>query len=222
MVKRERITRTNSHALIGKYVYLRYLRDRNILSDRKLKQWNIDLSSVFGRTATVSGFEKLVGKIDQWLNGSIFPVPNKGDLSPKDKHIQKVASVFLGDDPISGQMHLDFKAYNFEHIPIETLSVVYQQFLHAEKRGPSQGAYYTPVYLVNFMLDELDSKKMLKKGMKVFDPACGSGAFIVQCFRRLIERELSTANRSKLKPSELKNLLVEHIFGIDMMKMRAV
>ncbi len=204
-----------SHALIGKYVYLRYLRDRDILSDRKLDQWNIDLSLVFGRNATVSGFETLVKKIDQWLNGSIFPVPTKGDLSPRNEHIKKVASVFLGDDPISGQMHLDFKAYNFEHIPIETLSVVYQQFLHAEKRGPSQGAYYTPVHLVNFMLDELDSKKVLKKGMKVFDPACGSGAFIVQCFRRLIERELSTASSSKLKPSELKSLLVEHIFGID-------
>ena len=204
-----------AHALIGKYVYLRYLRDRDILSDRKLEQWDIDLNSVFGRNANISSFQTLVEKIDQWLNGSIFPVPNKGKLSPQNKHIKKVASVFLGDDPASGQMHMDFKAYNFEHIPIETLSVVYQQFLHAEKRGPSQGAYYTPVHLVNFMLDELDSKKILKKGMKVFDPACGSGAFIVQCFRRLIERELSIAGKLKLKPSELKSLLVDHIFGID-------
>lgn len=204
-----------AHSLIGKYVYLRYLRDRDILSDRKLEQWNIDLNSVFGRDAAVSDFQTLVKKLDQWLNGSIFPVPTKGVRSPRDEHIKKVASVFLGDDPTSGQMHLDFNAYNFEHIPIETLSVVYQQFLHAEKRGPSQGAYYTPVHLVNFMLDELDSKEMLKKGMKVFDPACGSGAFIVQCFRRLIERELSTAGRLKLKPSELKNLLVDHIYGVD-------
>jgi type I restriction-modification system DNA methylase subunit len=204
-----------AHALIGKYVYLRYLRDRNILSDRKLEQWDFDLNSVFGRDATASGFQTLVKKLDQWLNGSIFPVPTEGKLSPRDKHIKKVASVFLGDDPTSGQMHLDFNAYNFAHIPIETLSVVYQQFLHAEKRGPSQGAYYTPVHLVNFMLDELDSKKMLNKGMRVFDPACGSGAFIVQCFRRLVERELSTSGRLRLKPSELKRLLVDHIYGVD-------
>ncbi len=204
-----------AHALIGKYVYLRYLRDRKILSDRKLEQWDFDLNSVFGRDATVSGFQTLVKKLDQWLNGSIFPVPTEGELSPRDKHIKKVASVFLGDDPTSGQMQLDFNAYNFAHIPIETMSVVYQQFLHAEKRAPSQGAYYTPVHLVNFMLDELDSKKMLKKGMKVFDPACGSGAFIVQCFRRLVERELSTSGRLRLKPSELKALLVDQIYGVD-------
>jgi len=210
------LPKQTAHSLIGKYVYLRYLRDRDILSDRKLKQWDINLSSVFGRNATVSGFQKLVKKLDQWLNGSIFPVPTEGTLSPEDKHIKKIASVFLGDDPTSGQMHLDFNAYNFGHIPIETLSMVYQQFLHAENRGPSQGAYYTPIHLVNFMLDELDSKKMLKKGMKVFDPACGSGAFIVQCFRRLIEREISASDKLRLKPSELRRLLVDHIFGVDL------
>ncbi|MCK5541498.1 MAG: N-6 DNA methylase [Desulfobacterales bacterium] len=212
------LPKQTAHSLIGKYVYLRYLRDRDILSDRKLEQWHIDLNSVFGRNATVSSFQTLVKRIDQWLNGRIFPVPTRGDLSPQDLHIKKVASVFLGDDPSSGQMHLDFldfKAYNFEHIPIETLSVVYQQFLHAEERGPSQGAYYTPVHLVNFMLDELDSKEILKKGMKVFDPACGSGAFIVQCYRRLIERELSKSGRLRLKLAELKSLLVDHIFGVD-------
>ncbi|MDA3791852.1 MAG: N-6 DNA methylase [Desulfobacula sp.] len=209
------LPKQTAHSLIGKYVYLRYLRDRDILSDRKLEQWNIDLNSVFGRNATVSSFQILVNRIDQWLNGSIFPVPTKEDLSPQDGHIKKVASVFLGDDPTSRQMHLDFKAYNFEHIPIETLSVVYQQFLHAEERGSSQGAYYTPVHLVNFMLDELDSKKMLKKGMKVFDPACGSGAFIVQCYRRLIERELSKSGRFRFKPEELKSLLIDHIYGVD-------
>ncbi len=204
-----------AHSLIGKFVYFRYLRDRDILSDRKLEQWNIDLNSVFGRKATFSGFRILVEKIDKWLNGSVFPIPTKGMGVPSDNHIQKVASVFLGDDPVSDQMHLDFRAYNFEHIPIETLSVVYQQFLQAEKRGSEQGAYYTPVHLVNFMLDELDSKKRLVRGMKVFDPACGSGAFVVQCFRRLIERELSLKNKCKLKPSELKSLLVKHIFGVD-------
>jgi len=31
--------RNTAHALIGKYVYLHYLKDRGILSDRKLSQW---------------------------------------------------------------------------------------------------------------------------------------------------------------------------------------
>ena len=40
---------------------------------------------------------------------------------------------------VSGQTHLDFRRYDFAHIPIETLSVVYEQFLHAEDRGKNKG-----------------------------------------------------------------------------------
>ena len=214
-LRTQKLTKNTAHALIGKYVYLRYLRDRKILSDRKFEQWNIKPKSVFGRNATVSGFHGINKKLDEWLNGTIFPIAKRGKSAPKSEHIKKVASTFCGDDPASGQMHLDFEAYNFEHIPIETLSMVYQQFMHAEGRGRSHGAYYTPVHLVNFMLDELDNKQPLTKGMKVFDPACGSGAFLVQCYRRLIERELQPRPDKNLKPSELRRLLTSHIFGLD-------
>ena len=214
-LRTQKLTKNTAHALIGKYVYLRYLRDRKILSDRKFEQWNIKPKSVFGRNATVSGFHGINKKLDEWLNGTIFPIAKRGKSAPKSEHIKKVASTFRGDDPASGQMHLDFKAYNFEHIPIETLSMVYQQFMHAEGRGRSHGAYYTPVHLVNFMLDELDNKQPLTKGMKVFDPACGSGAFLVQCYRRLIEREIQPRSDKNLKPSELRRLLTSHIFGLD-------
>ena len=38
------LPRATSHALIGKYVYLHYLRDRGILSAKKLERWGIDES----------------------------------------------------------------------------------------------------------------------------------------------------------------------------------
>ena len=214
-LRKKGLDRKCAHSLIGKYVYLRYLRDRDIISDRKLIQWGVDLKSIFGRDATVEGYNGLIEKLDQWLNGGIFPFPSEGDDAPQDIHIKKIASTFLGDDMSSGQMYFDFKAYNFEHIPIETLSIVYQQFLHSEERGRSQGAYYTPLHLVNFILAELDGKLALNAGMKVLDPACGSGAFIVQCYRMLIEKEMAAKGTIKLNPLELKSLLTQSIFGID-------
>ncbi len=134
------LPRHSAHPLIGKYVYLNYLRDRNILSDRKFEQWEIEPESVFGRNATLKGFFSIVDRLDEWLNGALFPIPPSGKNAPRLKHIQMVASTFAGDDLESGQMHLDFKAYDFEYIPTETLSVVYQQFLHDEGRERSQGA----------------------------------------------------------------------------------
>lgn len=207
-----RLPRHIAHTLIGKYVYLRYLRDRDILSDRKFEKWGLDHEEVFGRNATLSTLYSLERELDKWLNGSVFPLPEKEKF--EESHLRKVASTFFGDEPVSRQMHL-FDAYSFKHIPIETLSVVYEQFLHAEGKGRTKGAYYTPIHLVNFMLDELDAKRPLKKGMKVFDASCGSGAFLVQCYRRLIERSFAPKPNEGIQPATLSKLLTAHIYGLE-------
>jgi len=212
-----------SHALIGKYVYLRYLRDRKILSDDRLAEWSLDAKSIFGRTATLAGLRTVDERLNGWLNGRVFPLKLKGKGAPDDRLISRVAATFDGDEMIgesTWQLHLDFRAYDFSHIPIETLSVIYEQFLHAPEadgrktKGEEAAAYYTPIPVVNFMLSEMEEKLPLRRGMKVFDPACGSGAFLVQSYRRLIEREFPDTKK-KPTPQQLKELLQEHIFGVD-------
>ncbi|MBL7179939.1 MAG: N-6 DNA methylase [Desulfobacterales bacterium] len=214
-LQKHNLPRNAAHALIGKYVFLHYLKDRDILSDRKFSQWKIEKNTVFSRNATLVGFLNVIERLDDWLNGTLFPISEEGIGSPSLEHIQMVAGTFAGDDPKTRQMHLDFKAYDFQQIPIETLSMVYQQFLHAEGKGRGQGAYYTPIHLVNFILDELDAKVPLRKGMRVCDPACGSGAFLVRCYRRLIEREVEQSPEKHLSPFDLRELLTNHIYGID-------
>jgi type I restriction-modification system DNA methylase subunit len=202
-----------AHALIGKYIYLHYLKDRNILSPERFSEWNLSANTVFGREATLAGFIAINERLDDWLNGSVFPVhiePN--DYEKYQKLIQLTAAVFSGDTTY-GQMHLDFAAYNFAHIPIETLSVIYEQFLHAEDKGREKGAYYTPIPLVELILDEMATRRPLVSGMSILDPACGSGVFLVQAYRRLIEQQRSTSQI--LNPDKLGDLLTRHIFGID-------
>ncbi len=210
-----------AHALIGKFVYLHYLRDREILSGRKLEKWGISHTDIFGRDATLEGFRCATGKLDEWLNGSVFPIDFRGGAGPQDRDIRNVAGAFAGDELRGGdwQLHLDFKAYDFSYIPIETLSVVYEQFLHepgadGRSKGKDAGAYYTPIPVVNFMLAEMDDRRPLKQGMRVLDPSCGSGAFLVQCYRRLIERTFPATGKPP-RPVELRGILTEHIFGVD-------
>lgn len=212
-----------SHALIGKYVYLRYLRDRDILSRRKLESWGIAEQEVFGREATITGVEHVIERLDDWLNGGVFPLRFGTKGSPRQEHLRRVAATFMGDQPLgdgSWQLHLDFQAYDFSYIPIETLSVVYEQFLHSPSAASSltkareAGAYYTPIPVVNFMLAEMESSRPLTRGTRVLDPSCGSGAFLVQCYRRLIEREYPRGS-GKPGPIKLRELLQEHIFGVD-------
>jgi hypothetical protein len=216
-----------AHAFIGRYVYLRYLRDRGFLSDRKLEKWEIPRDQVFSRNATLESFASLNARLDdetEGLNGCIFPFPiNLIGV----EHLQKVAGAFHGDDP-RGQLAL-FDPYDFSFIPVETLSVIYEQFLHepAESQisnisqgrdktpGRVEGAYYTPIPLVNFVLAEMDSRQPLKPGMRILDPSCGSGAFLVQAFRLCVERAIKSNGGRALVPSELRGILTSQIFGID-------
>jgi hypothetical protein len=123
------VSREISHALIGKFVYFRYLRHRHILSDRKLAKWGIDPTSIFSRHATLKSFLSLDLQIHEWLNGSIFLCDPDALSSISPVLFQQVSGVFAGDT-MDGQIHLDFEPYDFSFIPIETLSVIYEQFLH--------------------------------------------------------------------------------------------
>ena len=128
-------SRLLAHALIGKFVYLHYLRARDILSDRKLAEWGLDPDDVLSRRARLDQFQLLLNKLDGWLNGSVFPLSEQALTDIGEERLQQVAGVFRGDTP-EGQQHLDFDAYDFSYIPIETLSVIYQQFLHAAEYAP--------------------------------------------------------------------------------------
>lgn len=203
-----------AHALIGRYVYLRYLLDRDILSARRCEELGVNKEKSLGRNTDVRAFTAFNEAVDGWLNGSIFPFNDDDREHIKDIHIQQVAAVFSGDDAFTGQLHLDFRAYDFSYIPIETLSTVYEQFLARENKTRDEGAYYTPLVLVNFVLAELSSIKPLRPGMQVFDPACGSGAFLVQCYQRLVEYQRTKLGRPQ-HPSELRSLLTDHIYGLD-------
>ena len=222
------LERHHANALIGKYVFLNYLRDRQILSNRRLASWGIDPAKVFSRHATLDAFYTLNGHLHEWLNGSVFPLSRGIRRAVRSEHLRCVAGTFAGDQS-DGQLHLDFRAYDFSFIPIETISEVYEQFLHSQepdrervddvrsskRQSPAreQGAYYTPIPLVDFIVNQMDTISPLRAGMKVLDPACGSGAFLVQCYRRLIERRLQ--DRRDIRPTELRELLTSSCFGID-------
>jgi len=206
-----------AHALIGKYIYIRYLRDRNILSDQWFKQHTIDIDTVLGRNATVNGLRRLCTVLDDRFNGSIFPLHFEGEHAPKDEHVKQVASIFKGDEQLPGGLQLsleNFQVYDFAYIPIGLLSSIYEQFLHAEGKGKREGAYYTPEYLADYLISEMRSVKPLQAGMKVLDPACGSGVFLVLIYAQLIEMRLvQTAARTLPLPELLE--LLEHIYGIE-------
>jgi len=205
-----------AHALIGKYVYFSYLRDRNILSDEWLAQQDILPQNIFTYKATVSSLHALTIALENRFNGQIFPIDLLLETSLKDEHVSWVASVFRGDKleetpDIVRQFYLPFRAYNFKYIPVETLSAIYEQFIHERKK---KGAIYTPEIVADYLLSEMEWAKKLQRGMRILDPACGSGVFLVLAYRRLIEKEMERRGE-KLRPEDLYDILMESIYGVE-------
>ncbi len=208
-----------AHALIGKFVYLRYLRDRKILDDEWLAERAIDLNTVFGPHATISGLSRVVQELEARFNGDVFHLELGAGTQLNDSHVRLVASVFAGDRIYSDesrfiiQLHLAFQAYDFQHIPVETLSSIYEQFLHAQHQGRAEGAYYTPEVLADYILSEIETVRKLEPGMKILDASAGSAVFLVLAYRRLIE--LERRRTGSIEPMRLKEILLESIYGVE-------
>ena len=207
-----------AHSLIGKYIYIRYLRDRNILSDKWLLKENIDLDKALSDNANLSGFRQLVFALEKRFNGKIFELDLSDCTKVTDNHVNLVASIISGNEIKENgvvQQTFSFMDYDFQYIPVETLSIVYQQFLHAKGTGKAKGAFYTPENLAEYLLNQMDTVAPIELNMKIFDPSCGSGIFLVLAYRRIIEIYRKKSNKKFLNPAELRSLLLDSIYGVE-------
>ncbi len=214
LVEQHHLDREVAHSLIGRFVYLHYLWERGILSREWLADADVDPAAVFSSKAKLNAFRRLTDKVDERFNGRIFPIDWSASSAPNAEAVKAVARRFAGEDPTSGQMAL-FPPFDFSFIPVELLSAIYEQFLHDEGKGAEEGAFYTPEPVADYLLAEVESVKPLRQSMKLLDPCCGSGIFLVLAYRRLIEQELRRQGCEKLPPEELRDILTNSIFGVE-------
>ena len=97
-------------------------------------------------------------------------------------------------------------SYDFSAIEADVLGTIYEQYLgnilkKSEKRAKltenhahrkEQGIYYTPTYIVDFIVKNtlgelLKDKKINVEKIRILDPACGSGSFLTKAFDVLNE-----------------------------------
>ena len=155
------------------------------------------------------------------FNGKIFYLPAEYKNQLKGVDLSPLANFLSGD--VNNKQYVLWRLYSFNHLPIELISSVYEMFLEADK---NIGIAYTPSYLVNFMIDECMPMHSPKLNFKILDPACDSGIFLVSAYKRLIDWwriEKYKKTKKWIKPEkehldELKKMLKDSIFGIDIQK----
>ncbi|MEM1668480.1 MAG: hypothetical protein QXM53_07470 [Thermofilaceae archaeon] len=100
-------------------------------------------------------------------------------------------------DELSEFIRAQVKRFNYDsNWTIDVFRLLYEQFIDQEDRW-TFGEYYTPLYLVNIVLDLVGRDKVSKH--IVLDPFCGSGTFLYACFKE----KVNSGKDPKIAMSEL-------------------
>jgi hypothetical protein len=224
-----------AHALIGRFLFCCYLLDRHIIGPAYLKKSSLpeadDMLALLDKAGSDSPrtLASLFRSLQRDFNGSLFGgVLDDDDIEPTT--VVYLYRFLSGENIRAGQLSL-FKLYDFGFIPVELISSIYEEFLGAEaqlehepKRSASgkhsqrdQGAYYTPPRLAELAVDIATEGWNTLLDKRCFDPACGSGIFLVILFIRMAEewRKRNPSADTRHRYNELMRLLSENLRGGD-------
>ncbi len=214
--------------LLNRLIFIRSAEDKKIEPPTLMPLIHEYKSS--GKAGQVSPYQAMIKKfreLDKIYNSNMF------DEHPFEKWeefggaTEKVINILYGKK--------NYFEYDFSVIPADVLGNVYENYLGHQlkkskekettgknlKKRKEQGIYYTPKYIVDYIvanalgpvLDKCQSINDLQK-IKILDPACGSGSFLVAAMNFLIKKyeEFGAKPDGYLKIQILEN----NIYGVDL------
>lgn len=186
--------------LLDRIIFIRIAEDRRIRPDRDLweivEQWKEE-----GRRQTImKHLAGLFRELNDDLNGDIF--------KPHACEKAEVDSGLLAE--IIESLYFPKSRYRFDAIGVELLGSIYERYLGSTIRVTPQrvkveekpevrkagGVFYTPRYIVDYIVKNTVGKviegktpRQIEK-IKILDPACGSGSFLLGAYQYLIDYHL--------------------------------
>lgn len=206
---------------ITKCILIKYFEDRGILINNTFSKFaSRNFTELLEKEDTKrlsSFFEYLKDK----FNSNFFDVSNSKTIN-SNKAIRIISEFFRGEDIESGQLSLF--PYDFSIIPIELISSIYETFFDLtsadgdtnklKKLRKDTGSFYTPYFLANFIAErEIEISLENYKNIKILDPACGSGVFLVSAFKQIVA--FYKNNNITMDSNCLKNIILNQIYGVD-------
>ena len=215
-------------------ILLKYLEERQdetgkgaLNPEEFYKEYNPKNPTLEGVLNSAESLTGMLNKLssEKHFNGQIFYL-TQDELNDLKQIDLTVFQFFVRGDanifPTAkyGMAHLSiWKLYQFNYLPIELISHIYEDFLADENGVRKKGVVYTPPYLVQFLIDRTMPLNDPKEQFKVLDPACGSGIFLVGAYKRMIQWWRVRNNWKKPTKNdvgELKALLKNNIYGCDL------
>lgn len=206
-----------ANKLLLRILFIQYLIDRGI---------RIGYTGLDGKTQKIQDqFLDIVRKKERLLdlftylkkqfNGNLFEMDEETERQQLSDEVLIMLYHFMTGqmEMKTGQMWL-FPFYDFNIIPIELISNIYEILLGKEKQDKDK-AFYTPEYLADYIVERTVGKYLSShRECIVLDPACGSGVFLVKSLRQILEK--NTAGDGYIHDKrEINRLVKENIYGVD-------
>ncbi|MFI0430476.1 Eco57I restriction-modification methylase domain-containing protein [Mariniflexile sp. HMF6888] len=217
------LSENQANSLILRLIFIRYLIDRKVKIDENLIAG--DLENVNSRRKNFiqliknpSQLNLLFEKLNNKFNGVLF---KELDVTLSQIQSDYLADVFKGElqDEANLFNGFFFEIFDFSIIPVEVISGIYESLIDEETRK-LDAAVYTPPFLVEYVLNDTVDKYLEEENSsecKIFEVAVGSGIFLVQSLRKMIDKELEiNPNQDNKKFSKrIREIVKNNLFGID-------
>ena len=227
------------HDLIARIIFIQFLIDRKDSSGKSAL--SLSKFAALHRDGTLSQpyttLENLFSNYDdtyalfhylnERFNGDLFPGSGQDKKRQQEEwarekeavdepHLRTLADFVGGRLDFQSRQGLLWRQYSFDVIPLEFISSIYEEFVTRKdkKKKRKTGTIYTPPHLVDFILDGVLPWNGTDWDLKILDPACGSGIFLVKALQRLVWRWKASEQR-KPDVKDLKRFLTKNLFGVD-------
>ena len=225
-----------SHDLLARIIFIQFLFDRKdpegkaALSAEELRRLHQEervLSQLSGSFAEILSRYDDVYALFRWLNGKFNGdlFPGKGSEEEQEAawaseqelvtpdHLDLLARFVSGEERMEDGQRSLWPSYAFDAIPLEFISTIYEEFV---KKDTKTGVHYTPAHVADLILDSVLPWQGQEWNLKILDPACGSGVFLVKAYQRLIYRWKATHPDERISGDVLAQLLEQNLFGVDL------
>lgn len=239
--------------IIDRIIFLRICEDRGIENYGELK-------NITHNENIYSNLIKIFNRADDKYNSGLFHFKNETNRDESPDQITpklNIDDIVLKD--IIKNLYYPNCPYELSVISSDVLGNVYERFLgkvitlsnthraridfkpEVKKAG---GVYYTPDYIVEYIVKNTigeiikDKTPAQVEKIKILDPACGSGSFLIAAYQYLLDWHLNyyitnepenwkkgnnpkifdSKNGVQLTLKERKKILLNNIFGVDIDK----
>jgi len=198
-------------------VLVAYLEKRGVFEDGFFARFLPGADEFFQVLADGPALVNLLDRLEERFNGHVFILSDEDRETLRgSSQLARYARLVEGRQELGGQLTL-WQRYSFADLPVELISHIYQLFVN-----DTATAVYTPHFVVRLLLGEVLSWERLDRLEKndeiILDPACGSGVFLVEAYKRLVLHWRSRNDWKRPNQTTLKKLLTKRLRGVDLEK----